>query len=204
MPSPRPEPPAFIIREAREADLPQLQALENVVFPRGVAYSPGAFRNQLQKFKAGFLVCVAQGKVIGYATAELWRSGTRFDAHQLPGQKHDPKGRTLYISSMAVYSGNQGRGIGRRLLHALLNVGRKRGCSKAKLVSRKTLTGAHAFYQKHGFKRVRTLPGYFTPKGQPPVDGFVFSSAIKRQVKHSARTSAARPARPWRAQPRRR
>ena len=136
MPSPRPEPPAFIIREAREADLPQLQALENVVFPRGVAYSPGAFRNQLQKFKAGFLVCVAQGKVIGYATAELWRSGTRFDAHQLPGQKHDPKGRTLYISSMAVYSGNQGRGIGRRLLHALLNVGRKRGCSKAKLVSR--------------------------------------------------------------------
>lgn len=58
---------------------------------------------------------------------------------------------TAEIVKMAVRSGQQGRGIGAKLLQALLDVARERGFREVRIETSSRLPAANTLYQKFGF-----------------------------------------------------
>ena len=63
----------FSIRPAYRADLPQVIQLDSAAFsPYGTAESPEVIRARQQVFPAGFVVAEADGRIIGYGSAEEW------------------------------------------------------------------------------------------------------------------------------------
>lgn len=62
------------------------------------------------------------------------------------------------LAKMAVTSRAQGRGIGRRLCAALIELARERGAHRVELVSHRSLAPALALYRSLGFREVPLGP----------------------------------------------
>ena len=61
-------------------------------------------------------------------------------------------GRCAEIESMHVAERYRGSGIGGVLLEAAVEAARRAGCYRIQLASNKSRTGAHRFYEQHGFE----------------------------------------------------
>ncbi|MBB3771829.1 ribosomal protein S18 acetylase RimI-like enzyme [Angulomicrobium tetraedrale] len=61
--------------------------------------------------------------------------------------------RSAIIEAVAVAGAAQGRGIGRAMMRAALDLAREKGCYKASLSTRMSRERAHAFYESLGFER---------------------------------------------------
>lgn len=61
--------------------------------------------------------------------------------------------RSGIIEAVAVADAEQGRGIGRAMMRAALDLARTKGCYKASLSTRMSRERAHAFYESLGFER---------------------------------------------------
>ena len=61
--------------------------------------------------------------------------------------------RSAIIEAVAVAEVAQGRGIGRAMMRAALDLAREKGCYKASLSTRMSRERAHAFYESLGFDR---------------------------------------------------
>ncbi|HEU0103593.1 MAG TPA: ribosomal protein S18-alanine N-acetyltransferase [Mycobacteriales bacterium] len=70
-----------------------------------------------------------------------------------------------WVQTMAVAPACQGRGIGRRLLLALLEEAHRRGQRVVALEVRADNTPAQALYAAHGFHRTGIRRGYYQPSG---------------------------------------
>lgn len=64
--------------------------------------------------------------------------------------------RYLEIAGLVVADGQRGRGIGRHLVDAATDWGRRRGHSEVRVRSNVTRSRAHGFYESLGFARVKT------------------------------------------------
>lgn len=67
-----------------------------------------------------------------------------------------------FVQTMAVASPAQGRGLGARLLEALLSEASRRGHRVTSLEVRADNTPAQRLYAAHGFQRVGVRRGYYT------------------------------------------
>jgi ribosomal protein S18 acetylase RimI-like enzyme len=67
----------------------------------------------------------------------------------------------LHVCSLAVYPGNQGRGVARRLMEALEEVARRRGCHKLWLQTAWAMTEAIALYGRLGYRQEGYQPRQF-------------------------------------------
>ncbi len=85
----------------------------------------------------GILVAEDEGRVIGYIT-------TRFD----------PATKLGWIPNMAVEPGHQGRGVGRRLIEAALDLFRRNGMTHAKIETLDQNQVGQKLYPSFGFKEV--------------------------------------------------
>ena len=65
------------------------------------------------------------------------------------------------LMTIGVASNLRGRGVGRRLLNALLEVARARGAATVFLEVRESNATARALYTRAGFKEVGFTPGYY-------------------------------------------
>lgn len=128
------------IRPAAAADLPALIALESL-FPTD-RISARQFRYHLANPRAHMIVCADAGAVLGYALA-LRRGGTA----------------RLY--SIAVDGAARGRGIGTRLLKAVIKKAKDAGCDKISLEVRARSSKVIALYARHGFVKSADLPRYY-------------------------------------------
>ena len=167
------------VRRARETDLKQLAGLERLIFPPGIADSRETLRKRLKAFRDGFLAYEEEGQILGYLSAEFWDEMHPLEAGQPIRGRHVSSGQIMYIHVVAVHPDHQAKGIGTKLMHALLDLARRHHCSKALLVSRRTQKRAHGFYSKFRFKLKKTVPGFFKPLHREPVDGLVFELDLR-------------------------
>ncbi|MCB9989905.1 MAG: GNAT family N-acetyltransferase [Rhodospirillales bacterium] len=72
-----------------------------------------------------------------------------------------PAGRAPRLYSLATAPSWRGKGLGAALIGVFLKEAADTGAQKAILEVRQDAKGAIALYERHGFKTVRVLPGYY-------------------------------------------
>ena len=144
----------YQIRRAGPADLARIVEIETASFGEE-AYECNLFADYMRKCGALFLVAERSGKICGYLLSCL------------PGPSAE-------LVSVAVAPEIRGKGAASALLESLLRRLRRRGAARLHLVVRVNNRAAHAFYEKYGFRRLRTVPGYYEDGG----DGVSMSRSI--------------------------
>lgn len=137
---------SFLIRPARASDAPAIAALEQSCF------SLPRLLPQIEREAENFLVAEEDGAFLGYIDAQ-----TVLDEG--------------YIGNLAVSAEQRGRGIGRALLHALLE--RHRGTlSFLTLEVRESNGPARRLYEREGFHAVAVRRGMYE---KPKEDGIIMN-----------------------------
>jgi ribosomal-protein-alanine N-acetyltransferase len=133
--------PNITIRHADLADIAELIALENDCFAD--AWTQSTLNTALTDEKTFVLVAEDEaGKICGYATA--W---VILDEGEL--------------TRVAVFAENRGRGIGRVLTKAILELCRNHGAQTMFLEVRESNTTAQRLYERCGFSRAGLRRGYY-------------------------------------------
>ena len=132
------------LRPMREDDLDAVLAIEQRAYP--FPWTRGIFRDCLRADYPAW-VLVEDGLVIGYGVLSLAAD----EAHVL---------------NVCAAPEVQGRGHGRRLLRALLQLARGRGAQRVFLEVRPSNAAAIALYHDEGFNEIGRRPRYY-----PAADG---------------------------------
>ncbi len=132
------------IRPIKKTDLLQIAQIEFESFSD--PYPLHLFQYLADYAPALFLVAVENTVLLGYIVGEInHRAG--FNRGQL--------------LSLAVRRKKRRRGIGRQLLHALIDVLRAHNCRELVLEVRVSNHSAKAFYQKHNFRETKRSRKYY-------------------------------------------
>jgi len=128
-------------------DVEQVLPLERELFDAG-AWSAETFWSELaHPHGRWYLVARADGaEVVGYAGVMV-----------VDGEAD--------VQTVAVAPAAQGRGVGARLLGALLERAVEQGARRVTLEVRADNAVAIALYRRHGFARVAVRRGYYQPEG---------------------------------------
>lgn len=150
--------PPLTLRPARPEDFERLLAIDRTVFLPVLAYS----RRELAAWMGGrgcrTLVAEQDGEVVGFVVACRARRGL---AHLV----------TLDVAARC-----QRRGVGSRLLAAAEQWLWESGAWVITLETAAGEAGARPFYERHGYRAVRRLPGYYSGK----LDGWLM---VKEQAR---------------------
>lgn len=138
-------PDELVVRAMQPADLPAVLAIERAVFG-AEAWSEALFRSELEQEAAArsYLVALAGADLVGYAGLCVYPE----DA---------------WVQTLAVQPDRWGRGIGRRLLTALLEHAAQRGRAVIGLEVRADNSRAQQLYRRHGFVEIARRRGYYQP-----------------------------------------
>ena len=135
-----------IIRRMTAADAEQMAAIEKATFAR--PWSAASFRREAEEnVAARYLVAEKDGKVIGYAGAWVVLD-------------------ECHITNIAVAEAERGRGIGKRLLGALLQYVSNLGACWADLEVRVSNLTAQHLYTEAGFVSVGKRKRYYEDNGE--------------------------------------
>ncbi|MGE5508808.1 MAG: ribosomal protein S18-alanine N-acetyltransferase [Chitinophagales bacterium] len=130
-----------LIEPMQVGDLEDVLRIEEASFP--TPWSRFAFLSELlENERAVYLVAREDGRVVGYVG--MWR---------ILNEGH--------ITNLAVHPDQRRRGIGRRLLQALVNISRTRGIDRLTLEVRVSNTPAQTLYESFGFRSAGVRPGYY-------------------------------------------
>jgi [ribosomal protein S18]-alanine N-acetyltransferase len=131
------------IREYRPSDFETLWKIDQVCFAQGISYT----RRELAFYigqKRGFtLVAETDGKIVGFVVVDR--------DHQ--GQAH--------VITIDVLPEARRSGLGSRLMTAAEERLRTLGCSTVFLEAAVDNAAALAFYKRHGYSVVQTIPRYY-------------------------------------------
>jgi ribosomal-protein-alanine N-acetyltransferase len=123
-------------------DLPAVQAIEQASFT--TPWPPHAYRSELESNRLATYLVVRSGEtVVGYAGMWLMVD----EAH---------------ITTFAIHPAWRRRGIGERLLLALLDLAVDRRAREATLEVRLSNLPARRLYEKYGFRPVGLRPNYYS------------------------------------------
>ena len=135
----------YSIRRSRLADLDRIMEIERASFGPD-AYDRNLFAEYTRKCGELFLVAERGRKVWGYVLT-CPRAGAFRDRAELV--------------SLAVDPAMRGRGVATALMESTLRRLRLRGFSRFGLMVKVTNERARAFYEKHGFNKVRRVRRYY-------------------------------------------
>lgn len=140
----------FKIREFRRGDFNTLWEIDQKCFPRGISYTQLELLTYMRRLRAFTLVGEANGggqaapKTAGFIVAE---AGRRQAGH---------------IITIDVLEEARRGGLGSQLLLAAEERLREQGCRAAFLETAVDNLAALAFYKRHGYFLVKTLPRYYS------------------------------------------
>ena len=134
--------PLASLRPMREADLPEVMAIEQRAYP--FPWTQGVFRDCLLANHPAW-VLVQDTEIIGYAVLSV-----------AAGEAH--------VLNVCTAPEVQGRGHGRRLLRAILQLARGRGAQRVFLEVRPSNKPAIALYHDEGFNEIGRRPRYYPAK----------------------------------------
>lgn len=142
----------ILVRNARDQDVPAVIEIDEEAFsPYGTAEKPETFQLRLTAFPDGFIVLVADNEIAAYGCSEKWLTERERTLDENPRTSHQPEGRILCITGMAVKTKYRGRGYGLLVLDKLIAIAHREGCRKIVLET----TQAQGLYLKRGFKTVQ-------------------------------------------------
>ena len=132
-----------IIRDYRPADFETLWKIDQACFARGISYSRRELAFYIAR-KHGFaLVAELDGRILGFVVVDR-------DRH---GQGH--------VITIDVLPEAQRSGLGSRLMAMVEERLRALGCSVVFLETAVDNAAAIAFYKRHGYDIIQTLPRYY-------------------------------------------
>ena len=173
---------SYMLRRARSADLDAIMAIERATFTTD-AWPERAMRAELEGPHTYYLVVVDDARpdvVVAYA-------GLLAPAGSGQGD----------IQTIAVDAAARGRGLGRALMHALIDEARRRRASELFLEVRADNPVARALYDSLGFAEIGVRRGYYQPDG---VDAIAMRldvpPAIARPAASDPAARSAEPAAP--------
>ena len=132
-----------LIRDYRRQDFEALWQIDQACFARGISYSRRELAFYIAR-KLGFtLVAELEGRILGFVVADRDRQG---QAHVI----------TIDVLTEARRSG-----LGSRLMTGVEERLRALGCSVVFLETAVDNAAALAFYKRHGYNVVQTIPRYY-------------------------------------------
>ena len=131
--------PSPVLRPMRDSDLGAVLEIELRAYP--FPWTRGIFEDCLRAAYPAW-VLVDDATIVGYAVLSV-----------AAGEAH--------VLNICVDPRVQGRGHGRRLLHALLHLARGRGAERLFLEVRPSNRGALALYHAEGFNEIGRRPRYY-------------------------------------------
>lgn len=134
------------LRSMREDDLDAVLTIERDSFPSPWSRENFLYEIRLNRAAANW-VLEQRGAIIGCAC--VWFRGPE-----------------LKINNLVVHRDHRRRGIGERLLLALLAKARERGCRTVRLEVRPSNRAAFSLYLKHGFVEVGRCKNYYRLEGE--------------------------------------
>ena len=150
------------LRPYRAADLPALHALDQVCFPPGIAYSRAELRSFIEH-PSSFTVIASSGEAVhGFAVVR-------------PVRRQAAEGdRALHILTIDVAPDHRRNGVGSSLMAWMFGKAEQLGSAAIVLEVAVDNHPAQAFYKRHGFQVVATIPGYY--------NGVIDAFELVRQV----------------------
>jgi ribosomal protein S18 acetylase RimI-like enzyme len=143
-----------LIRNARDQDVPAVAEIDAEAFtPYGTAEKPETFQLRLTAFPDGFIILVADNEIAAFGCTEKWLAEREPALDENPKTSHQPEGRILCITGMAVKTKYRGRGYGLLVLDKLIEIAHREGCRKIVV---ETTHDAEGLFLKRGFKTVRS------------------------------------------------
>lgn len=131
------------LRPMREADLDAVMSIELRAYP--FPWTRGIFRDCLHADYAMW-VQERQGAIVGYGVLSI-----------AAGEAH--------VLNLCTAPGNEGQGLGQRMLHALLKIARGHGAQRVFLEVRPSNPRAIALYDRNGFNEIGRRPRYYPAHG---------------------------------------
>ena len=148
-----PDGAKILVRHARDQAIPAVAEIDAEAFsPYGTAEKPETFQRRLDAFPDGFIILVADNEIAAYGCSEKWLTEREPALDENPLTTHQPEGRILCITAMAVKIKYRGRGYGLLVLDKLIEIAHREGCRKIVLET----THAQGLYLKRGFATVQT------------------------------------------------
>jgi ribosomal protein S18 acetylase RimI-like enzyme len=141
-----------LVRNARDQDISVVAEIDAEAFsPYGTAEKPETFQLRLAAFQNGFIILVADNEIAAYGCSEKWLDEREPGLDENPLVTHQPDGRILCITAMAVKMDFRGRGYGLRILDKFIEIAQRERCQKIVIET----THAQGLYLKRGFKTVQ-------------------------------------------------
>jgi len=142
----------ILVRNVRDQDIPAVVEIETEAFSsHGTAAQPETLQQRMRVFPDGFVILVAENEVAGYGCSEKWLTEREPAPDENPVAVHQPDGRILCITGLAVRTKYRGRGYRLRVLDRLIEIAHREGCRKIILET----SHAQDLYQKRGFQTVQ-------------------------------------------------
>ena len=142
----------ILVRNARDQDIPVVAEIDGESFSTyGTAETQETFQQRLTAFQNGFIILVAENEIAGYGCTEKWLTEREPGLDENAMLTHQPDGRILCITSLAVKMKFRGRGYGLRILDKLIEIAHRERCQKIILET----THAQGLFIKRGFKTVQ-------------------------------------------------
>jgi N-acetylglutamate synthase-like GNAT family acetyltransferase len=143
----------ILIRNARDQDISAVAEIDEEAFsPYGTAEKTETFQLRLTAFQDGFIILVAENEIAGYGCTEKWLTEREPGLDENPLETHQPDGRILCVTGMAVKAKFRGKGYGLSILDRLIEIAHREGCRKIVLET----THAQGLFLKRGFKTVQS------------------------------------------------
>ena len=147
-----PDNTKVLVRNARDQDIPVVAEIDAEAFsPYGTAEKSETFQLRLTAFPDGFIILVADNEIAAYGCSEKWLTEHEPGLDENPLATHQPEGRILCITAMAVKLKYRGRGYGLLVLDKLIEIAHREGCKKIVLET----THAQGLYLKRSITVVQ-------------------------------------------------
>jgi len=141
-----------LVRNARDQDIPVVVEIDAESFmPYGTAETQETFQRRLEAFQNGFIILVAGNEIAAFGCSEKWLDEREPGLDENPLETHQPDGRILCITALAVKKEYQGKGYGLRMLDKFIEIAHRERCQKIVIET----THAQSFFLKRGFKTVQ-------------------------------------------------
>jgi len=147
------------IREYRPGDFETLWKIDQVCFARGISYTRRELAFYIAR-KIGFTLVAERGEqIVGFVVVE----------HDSQGQGH--------IITIDILPEERRSGLGSRLMAVAEERLRSLGCSVVMLETAVDNAAAIAFYKRHGYSVIHTIPRYYLNS----LDALVLSKDLTTQ-----------------------
>jgi N-acetylglutamate synthase-like GNAT family acetyltransferase len=138
-----------LVRNARDQDLPAVGEIDTEAFSSdGTAERPETFQLRLTVFPDGFIILVDENEIAAYACTEKWLTEREPALDENPQFTHQPDGRILCVTGMAVKKKFLHKGHGSLILDKLVEIARRERCLKMILET----SQAQGFFLQRGFE----------------------------------------------------